>query len=819
MIVLENLSKTGTFFCFFGLNKQMHFSGGTTMRIHRVSVLLLCLFLLTGIFAGCKKEEDSGNTITYIPTFYPLGEEIQDVGNACSGNGMMYFIGYIPGGKESYMDAFGEMVEYDTNQQALFSIHLDGTELQQMPQYQRYEIPEDRMGNAYIENMMIGPDGALWIVENVNTYYYDLPENFDPLTQNTWEYYKEDKNFTQVRKLNADGSEAAVLNLSEIAASLDSAYDEENPRTYYIYNSVLDSEGNLYFYFYGNDGGMMVVVNSQGEVLFTLKEDNVGGEMVRLSDGRVAVMCYGEEAEMRPINVEEQDWDEGVTLPTDWYGFYTGADDFLYFYSTSSSVMGCKEDGTIEKLFTWINCDMNQDELRGISVSSLDQVVAIQTDWSGEQPVSELVVLNRTEVTPENQRKTLTMAVMWMDYDLRNEVLDYNRNNTEYRIEVQDYSEYNTQDDYQAGLTKLSTEIISGKVPDIMVVDNLPIRQYGAKGLLEDLLPYIEADEELGGREGLVQPVLNAMLQDGKLYQICSTFSINTATTSQKLAGDVTGWTVEEAKAALDKLEDGAGIMSAYTTQSNLLRNICRWNLGHYVDWESGECYFDTGDFEKLLEFSKLAPKKIDDDMYEDWQYYEDATRVREGRQLLMTETFSDWYSLLYHKSYWGEDMIYVGFPSDDRKGSAFTLNNGLAMSSKCQYKEAAWDFLRTRLDTENSWYYWGFPLGKTAFDEFMTEAMTPDTWTDENGNVIEYPKVEYTDSSGNTVKIMAMSQEDYDQFMELLNNTDKLTDYDTQILEIVMDEAQAYINGTSSAKSVAAMIQSRVKIYVNEQK
>ena len=789
------------------------------MRIHRVIVLLLCLILLTGVFTGCKKEEDSGNTITYIPTFYPLGEEIQDVGNACSGNGMMYFIGYIPGGKESYMDAFGEMVEYETNQQALFSIHLDGTELQQMPQYQRYEIPEDRMGNAYIENMMIGPDGALWIVENINTYYYDLPENFDPMTQNTWEYYKEDKNFTQVRKLNADGSEPAVLNLSEIAASLDSAYDEENPSTYYIYNSVLDSAGNLYFYFYGNDGGMMVVVNSQGEVLFTLKEDNVGGEMVRLSDGRVAVMCYGEEAEMRPIKVEEQDWDEGVTLPTDWYGFYTGADDFLYFYSTSSSVMGCKEDGTIEKLFTWINCDMNQDELRGISVSSLDQVVAIQTDWSGEQPVSELVVLNRTEVTPENQRKTLTMAVMWMDYDLRNEVLDYNRNNTEYRIEVQDYSEYNTQDDYQAGLTKLSTEIISGKVPDIMVVDNLPIRQYGAKGLLEDLLPYIEADEELGGREGLVQPVLNAMLQDGKLYQICSTFSINTATTSQKLAGDVTGWTVEEAKAALDKLEDGAGIMSAYTTQSNLLRNICRWNLGHYVDWESGECYFDTGDFEKLLEFSKLAPKKIDDDMYEDWQYYEDATRVREGRQLLMTETFSDWYSLLYHKSYWGEDMIYVGFPSDDRKGSAFTLNNGLAMSSKCQYKEAAWDFLRTRLDTENSWYYWGFPLGKAAFDEFMTEAMTPDTWTDENGNVIEYPKVEYTDSSGNTVKIMAMSQEDYDQFMELLNNTDKLTDYDTQILEIVMDEAQAYINGTSSAKSVAAMIQSRVKIYVNEQK
>ena len=185
-----------------------------------------------------------------------------------------------------------------------------------------------------------------------------------------------------------------------------------------------------------------------------------------------------------------------------------------------------------------------------------------------------------------------------------------------------------------------------------------------------------------------MEPVLNAMLQDGKLYQICSTFSINTATTSKQLAGDVTGWTVDETRAALAKLEEDAGIMSAYTTQSSLLHTICRWNLGHYVDWETGECYFDTGDFEKLLEFSTLAPKKISDDMYEDWQYYEDRTRIQEGRQLIATETFYDWYSLLYHQSYWGEDMIYVGFPSDDRKGSAFTLNDGLAMSSKCEYKE-----------------------------------------------------------------------------------------------------------------------------------
>jgi len=153
------------------------------MNIRRVTAFLLSCLLMVGMVSGCSKKEDDGTIITYIPTYYPLDESIQDVGTACSGNGLMYFIGYIPGGKESYMDAFGEMVEYETNQQALFRINLDGSGMEQLTEYQRMEIPEDRMGNAYIENMMVGPDGALWVVENINTYYYDCPKTLTPIPE------------------------------------------------------------------------------------------------------------------------------------------------------------------------------------------------------------------------------------------------------------------------------------------------------------------------------------------------------------------------------------------------------------------------------------------------------------------------------------------------------------------------------------------------------------------------------------------------------------------------------------------------------------
>ena len=785
------------------------------MKIKRITAFFLSCLLLLSILSGCGENgEESSNLITYLPTFHKLDEQITTVGTACSGSDVMYFIAYVPGGVETYTDQFtGETFEYQTDREALFRICLDGTGLEEMTGFLKTEIPEDRQGGAYINNMQVGPDGDLWIIENVNTYYYDLPEGFDPMTGDMWQYYTEDQNVTLARKLASDGTEVASFDLSAIAAEIDGAGED---MSYYIYNVCLDQAGNLYFYFYGQ-AGTLVVLSPEGQVLMTLEDDDIGGNMVRLNDGRVAVMCYGENMAMRPVDLENKGWGEDLTMPADYYNFFSGSGEYLYYYSTSSSVMGCREDGTIEKLFTWINCDLNQDELQGITVCSLDKVVAMRSDWSSETPTNQLVVLDRAEITPENQRKTLTLAVMWLSYELRNVVLEYNRSNTEYRIEVQDYSEYNTQDDYNAGMTKLTTEIISGNVPDIFVADGLPLRQYGAKGLLEDLLPYVEADEELGGREGLVQPVLNAMLQDGKLYQVASRFSINTATTSSRLAGDVTGWTVDEARAALEKLPEDASLMSAYTTQSSLLRQLLRWNLGSYVNWNTGECYFDTGEFENLLEFSKLAPKEIQFDD-EEWMFYQEDSRIREGMQLMSVQTFYDWYSLLYQQSYWGEDMVYVGFPADDRQGSAFTVENGLAMSSRCQYKDAAWAFLRGQLTGESD-YGWAFPIRKTAFDSYMEEAMTPDTWTDENGNVIEYPKLEYMDPNGETVQIMAMSQQDYDKFMTLLDNTTKMADYDESIMEIVMDEAQPFLAGKASAEKVARMVQSRVRLYVNEQR
>ena len=71
------------------------------------------------------------------------------------------------------------------------------------------------------------------------------------------------------------------------------------------------------------------------------------------------------------------------------------------------------------------------------------------------------------------QKTELTLACFWLNYDLRSQIVLFNKTNADYRIVVKDYAEYSSDGDPSAGLTKLNTEIISGNAPDLIANDML----------------------------------------------------------------------------------------------------------------------------------------------------------------------------------------------------------------------------------------------------------------------------------------------------------------------------------------------------------
>ena len=113
----------------------------------------------------------------------------------------------------------------------------------------------------------------------------------------------------------------------------------------------------------------------------------------------------------------------------------------------------------------------------------------------------------------------------------------------------------------------------------------------------------------------------------------------------------------------------------------------------------------------------------------------------------------------------------------------------------------------------------WGFPTNQKAFDRVVKQAMEKQMGKDEDGNEIEVSHGSWWVDDGIEVQMYAATQEDVDMIMELINNMDTAVSFDQDIFDIISEEVQAFFEGQKTAQDVAGIIQSRVTIYVNEQK
>jgi len=192
-----------------------------------------------------------------------------------------------------------------------------------------------------------------------------------------------------------------------------------------------------------------------------------------------------------------------------------------------------------------------------------------------------------------------------------------------------------------------------------------------------------------------------------------------------------------------------------------------------------------------------------------------------------MTHVY-DFQSSQMYRAMFGGDITYIGFPTASGVGNALSIDGaGCAISSKCADKNAAWQFVRTvmteKYQERNSW---NFPANIAAFNKMLESAMTPIWKTDENGNFIldengnRIEEPQGTWGWGNIeVEIMAVTQEEADQILDLINSTTRVMKYDEEIIEIVREEAAAFFAGQKTAEDVARLIQSKVNIVVNEKR
>lgn len=823
----------------------------------KLAALLLAVSMLLGL-AACGKKEDgqdgkkdsNANKLTgtiYVPEFLEIDLELEGINSGCSDGKNVYLVGTI---REPAPPVEGENAEGDdaaavptpragiaidapaapsevvnyNYRTGIFRVPLDGGEVAELENYEPTATPEDGEGNVYINSIRTGADGTLWVTEEVNVYRFDLPADFDPENDDKWNYFSGSEQGQIQRQLDATGNEISRVDATGLKEKL--GLGEQD----YLGYTILDGQGNTY----ASTDGKITVLDKDMNVLFELTGDNLWGNLSLLGDGTVGMSVWSEEGGqvLRTIDCATKGWGTEYPLPNNAYQVYTGSDKYLFYYDNNDTLYGYNaETSTGEKILSWVSSDINKNNLVFFTFLADGRVVTLTNDWRGESgPKMELAILTETDASVMADKTILTYATMYLDYEVRNKIIDFNKTNGKCRIEIKDYSEYNTNDDYTLGLTKLNTEIGAGNVPDILSTSQIPVRQYGAKGVLEDLWTYIDNDPDLG-RDKLMERVLNAAEQDGKLYQIFSSFSIQSVAGATRAVGDRMSWTVADLQEALSNMPEGCTIFGVGDTKEGILNTVLTQNLDSFVDWSTGKCSFDTPEFIALLEFCNSFPLEFDWNNY-DWESQPDpSVLLQEGKQLLERDYIYDLQSIQRNKIMFGGDFSYVGYPREDGGvGSTFSIGSGMAMSSKCADKDAAWSFMREMLlprDTEgNGWYYGDFPVNKADFDAKIAKSMEKQYRRDENGEIMK-------DENGNPIEesqggwgwgdqmydFYAATQEDYDQFMALYNAVDSIISYDEKINNIVKEEAGSYFAGDKSVEETAKLIQSRVNLYVNEQR
>ncbi len=770
--------------------------------------LLLCCFLLIAalLCSGCgKTDSNSANKaeFTYLPEYFSLPADMPNMDYSIYRDGVITFSSYgvigqreaLPSDPKPGEDGYYEgMLDVWGNQ--LATVNEDGTNYQKLTGYQTPSLPDGANGNCSLVGLALDGQGALWVAESASAYH----------TTASGEWV-DDGMYSFLRKLNSDSSQAAAIDITPWLADTEYAA---------VSSLALDDAGNIYI---TNGQNQLLVGDQNGQLLFKLDDSDSPNKIIRLGDGKIALISYGQQGMVvKPVEFDQKSFGETIVLPSSTTEIYSGNEEYTFYDRDSNGFFGysLSQKSNI-KLLDWLDADINGDSIRSVMPLAGDKLLCTSGYNGGEgAEAQQLILLTKTAADQIEEKTDLTMASLWVSSDLRNAIIQFNKTSNRYRIHIEDYSQYNTNDDWQAGLLKLNTEIISGKVPDILDTNSLPLQQYAAKGLLEDLYPYIDNDTTLGGRTALVGSILKATEIDGKLYQVVPGFQVFTVAGPGKLVGKEKGWRIDQ----MNQVLAAHSGMKAFAnlTRDNILYYTCVMNMNDYIDWQQGSCHFDDGEFAKLLEFAGSFPQEIN------WEDYEEAPSDFEllysGQMLLAPISLAEANDYLLYKTLFNGDLTFIGFPSQGGIGSVATLNAGLAMSSKCADKDGAWQFIRTTLTQEyqEKYLYYGFPTNQKAFDNKMQKSMEKQTYTDENGVVLDQPVLDL-DVSGHNFKVYAASQEDIAQIEDLINSLTGVMNVDQNILKIIQEEAASYFAGQKSAADAASIIQSRVKLYVNEQK
>ena len=746
--------------------------------------------VMTLSLAACGRQ-DSGSQGTaeqkeyiYVPEYLELDNDTNSSYNSLTVQGdKLYYINY------KWSEDSGE------SQIALGSYNLtDGT---------REDIPVAIDGNnGGINSMQVDADGNIYTAE----YQWNATEGDDAYSQQK----------TVLHKYDSTGAQVMEQDITDIMQQ-----DENNS---YISSMSIDDQGR----FYVSSNELIRLFDTDGQFQGDVKTDSswIQG-MGKGADGKVYISYYDDAGNNTLAEIDFDGKKIGQTYSNfpngNGNGGISAGEEGTLLASTDTTLYEYRlADQSTTEVLTWLDCDINGNYVNYVGMTSDGKILAVINDWdTGETDVVKLTKTKASEVTQKTQ---VTIGALYTSQSLQAAAVAFNKQSNEYHVAIKTYIDENnwTETSWSDGVTAMNNDLTSGSnCPDILDLSNLDAKELASKGVFEDMTSYLEKSSVLN-KDDFFDSVINSYTFDGKLVGIPKSFSLSTIAGKASELGDRTGWTVDDIMEYANAHE-GAALFDGMT-KSGMLYTLLAYDLDSYIDWETGKCNFDGEGFQKVLEFVNTFPEEYD------WQEDDRSTpaKIQAGELLLNMISLYQLTDIQESEAMFGEPVTYIGYPTAGGSSGTYMQSNELyAISTKASNKEGAWAFIEYYLNmpTDNTFSY-GLPARKSLLDDMIDKAMNVKYMTDENGNQILDEDGNPIPEDGNSsiswgdweYTYHVTTQEEADTLRHLIDIAKPgSTSSNDEITNIITEEAEAFFKGQKSAADVANVIQSRVQVYVNE--
>ncbi len=552
-----------------------------------------------------------------------------------------------------------------------------------------------------------------------------------------------------------------------------------------------------------------------GEIKLTNPEESIGS-MIRGADGAVYLettfwdpMTRDQVVHLYRLDAENRTTEElnlnniPDTSALTNMSLTDGSGEFLYYYIDDECMYGVTAEGNAQQVIHWNNSDfVRRSIVKCCPLPDGKFLLGEVTNNGGSINGDKFYVAEPRTEEEMQDTKFMTLAAVELSRGLEEAVLDYNKQETGWRIMMVDYADEQT----------LKADMLDGIVADIICTENLHFENLASKGLFADWYDMMDADESFD-KDAYLPNFFEALEYDGKLLRLAYDYQVETYFAKTEFAPQKESYTAADYADLLTSTPDGMETFQFLGKGSVAERELCEMT-DTFVNWQTGECAFNSPEFIRILEWAASLPEN---NKAQDMDYLLTSDQLFFKDEALLRQSFIyqpiRWH--IIHRAYFRDaEITPVGMPmyaGQEGNGGTFVISDSVSVNAQSKYKEAAWDFMKYLLSED---YQKGLidsmPIHIGMLDEKLSIATKMNTAVEEM-------------MDGTRVNVGAASEESMAQLREYICKIGRValsdgSDAEHRIGAIIAEETERYFAGGCTAEECAEAIQSRASIYLSEQ-